>query len=144
MKTTVMTIANRLHYTQGMSRSQALKTDWQMVKQGKFYTKVRGVTFGNRQKALARLRNYSPDEITINLVGDLNNEADLNAVAIVVEVIGKGSYQLGYLKKEHAQVIAPLPDKGVKVTARLESITGGTGKNRFRNFGANISFALVA
>ncbi|ACV64366.1 hypothetical protein Dtox_3656 [Desulfofarcimen acetoxidans DSM 771] len=53
MKTTVMTIANRLHYTQGLSQSQALKAAWQMVKQGKFYTKVRGVTFGNRQKALA-------------------------------------------------------------------------------------------
>ena len=47
MKTTVMTIANRLYYTQGMSRAQALKTAWQMVKQGKFYTKVRGVLAGN-------------------------------------------------------------------------------------------------
>ena len=112
MKTTVMTIANRLHYTQGMSRSQALKTAWQMVK--------------------------------ISLVRDLDNEADPNAVAIVVEVIGKGSYQLGYLKKEHAQVIAPLLDKGVKVTARLENITGGPVANRFKNFGANISFDLVA
>ena len=89
--------------------------------------------------ALARLRNYNPEEITIHLVRDLGNEADPNAVAIVVEVIGKGSYQLGFLKKEHAQVIAPLLDKGV--TARLENITGG---NRFKNFGANISFALVA
>ena len=108
MKTTVMTIANRLHYKSRHSRAQALKTAWQMVKQGKFYTKVRGVTFGKRQQALARLRNYGPDEIIIHLVRDLGNEADPNAVAIVVEVIGKGSYQLGYLKKENAQVIAPL------------------------------------
>ena len=76
MKTTVMTIANRLHYTQGMSRAQALKTTWQMVKQGKFYTKVRGVTFGIRQMTLARLRNYGPDGITIHLVRDLSNETD--------------------------------------------------------------------
>ena len=115
MRTTVMTIANRLYYIQGISRSQVLKTAWQIIRQGKFYTKVRGITFGKRQQALARLRNYSPEEITIHLVRDLGNEADPNAVAIVVEVIGKGSYQLGYLKKKHAQVIAPLLDEGVSI-----------------------------
>lgn len=63
LKSTVMTLANSLHYHKHLSRSQALKTAWRMVKQSEFYSKAVGVTYNNRQTALARLQRYSTDTI---------------------------------------------------------------------------------
>ena len=53
-----MIIGNALHYRQGLDRSRAMRTAWAMLKQGTFYNKLAGVTFGLRQTAFLRLKRY--------------------------------------------------------------------------------------
>ena len=79
MKSKVMTIANHL-VKQGMSRSAAMVQAWITVKLRRIDTKTAGVTHGNRQKLLARLSRYSPEDITIKLQHEQDNAADKNAV----------------------------------------------------------------
>jgi len=55
----VMTIANKL-VAQGYNRANAMIKAWVLVKMPLVETKVAGVTFGNRQKAIEHLSRYSP------------------------------------------------------------------------------------
>jgi|HigsolmetaGSP11D_1036233.scaffolds.fasta_scaffold00512_28 hypothetical protein len=137
MKSTVMKLANALHYQKGLSRSKALKTAWRMAKQAEFYSKVVGVSFGLRQTALLRLQRYSPEEIRISLVRE-NHPQDPNAIATVVTVKGKG-FRIGYLPREIAKLWAPLVAAG-RVAGELEQITGG----KDRTLGAVLKLKLVA
>ena len=138
MKSALMTLANSLHYRQGMSRRQALKTAWAIVKQGQVNSRVAGVTFGSRQTALERLARYSSQAVIISLVRE-QNEHDSNAVAILVSVNGSTAYKLGYLPKETAAVWSALVAKG-KAAARLDRVTGGHGFT----YGASVKLELVA
>lgn len=139
MKSAVFMLANQLHYRKGFSRSLALKTAWRMAKQGEFDTKVTGVTIGRRQTALQRLQHYSPEQINVVLVQEANNRTDTAAVAVYVEVAGKGRYQIGYLPRETAQIWCSLVGSG-KVNGQLKAIVGG-GR---RNLGARIKLNLAA
>ena len=89
MKSKVMTIANHL-VKQGMSRSAAMVQAWITVKLRRIDTKTAGVTHGNRQKLLARLSRYSPEDITIKLQHEQDNAADKNAVQVIATVRGQG------------------------------------------------------
>ena len=53
----VMIIGNRLHI-KGLSLSEALKMAWEIIKSG-ITTKVKGVTFGNAQKAIEHLTGHN-------------------------------------------------------------------------------------
>ena len=139
MKSKVMTIANNL-VKQGMSRSAAMVEAWITVKLRRIETKTAGVTHGNRQKLLARLTRYAPEEITIQLQREKNNPADENAVQVVAAVRGKGSAVMGYLNRQLAAAIAPLWDKGKRVVSAFKAITGG--EEYFLNYGLNISIAV--
>ena len=127
MKSKVMTIANHL-VKQGMSRSAAMVQAWSVwrnmeiftystsdilrqtgVKLHRIETKTAGVTRGNRQKLLARLSRYSPEDITIKLQHEQDNAADKN-VQVIAAVRGKGSAIMGYLNRQLAATIAPLLD----------------------------------
>mgnify|MGYP003586061927 CR=1 FL=1 len=138
MKSSVMTLANRLHYKRGMSRRQALTVAWAMVKAGHVTSPVAGVQFGNRQEALHRLAGYSIDAVRITLERE-NNEHDSNAVAILVSVNGSTAYKLGYLPKETAAVWSALVEKG-KAAARLEKVVGGHGFT----YGARVALEVAA
>ena len=159
MKSKVMTIANNL-VKQGMSRSAAMVQAWITVKLRRIETKTAGVTHGNRQKLLARLTRYAPEDITIQLQREKNNPADENAVQVVAAVIdfgkptcskeinfvfrnqlGKGSAVMGYLNRQLAAAIAPLLDKGKRVVSAFKAITGGA--DYFLNYGLNISIACL-
>ena len=85
----VMTIANRL-VRQGVSRSLAMVKAWALVKLPQLTTKISGVTFGNRQKALEHLARYEPERIQIHLERERDNPYDCSAVAVVAEVQGRG------------------------------------------------------
>ena len=124
MKSKVMTIANHL-VKQGMSRSAAMIRAWITVKLRKIETKTAGVTHGNRQKLLARLSRYAPEDITITLNRESGNTHDSNAVQIIAAVRGKGSAVMGYLNKQLAAAIAPLLDKGKEIHSTFKAITGG-------------------
>lgn len=137
-KSTVMTLANVLHYQKGLNRSQALKTAWKMVKQAEFNSKAVGVSFGQRQKALARLKQYRPESVSITLEREAN-AFDRNAVAVKVAVNGSKAFAVGYLSREAALLWAKLVEKN-KAAAKQVHVTGGNG----RNYGINFKLCLVA
>lgn len=158
MKSKVMTIANHL-VKQGMSRSAAMVQAWSVwrnmeiftystsdilrqtgVKLHRIDTKTAGVTHGNRQKLLARLSRYSPEDITIKLQHEQDNAADKNAVQVIAAVRGKGYAIMGYLNRQLAAAIAPLLDKGKAVASSFRAITGGA--EYYLNYGLNISIAV--
>ena len=139
IKSRVCIIANAL-IKQGASRSAAMVQAWITVKLHRIDTKTAGVTHGNRQKLLARLSRYSPDEITIKLNREPENAADKNAVQVIAAVKGKGSAIMGYLNRQLAAAIAPLLDKGKEVFSTFLAVTGGA--EYYLNYGLNISIAV--
>ena len=119
----VMTIANKL-VAQGYNRANAMVKAWILVKMPLVNTKVAGVTFGNRQKAIEHIAQYRASDVHISLQRERDNQYDRNAVAVVATVNGKGSYTMGYLPKALAAFIAPLMDAGKAVQALFEGVTG--------------------
>lgn len=117
----VMTIANSL-IKQGYSRSMAMVEAWIMVKLPQVITRVAGVTHAKRQTAIEHLQHYNAEDISITLVRDKHNAYDVNAVAVVATVKGKGSYTMGYLPRAMAMFIAPLLNAGKVVTSHYRSV----------------------
>ena len=124
VKSKVMTIANRL-VAQGWGRTTAMIRAWALVKLPKLETKVAGVTYGNRQKAIQRLTQYAPEAVSIRLERETDNAAERNAVAVWAAVEGKGSYHMGYLPRSLAAFVAPLLDAGKAVGAMFREVRGG-------------------
>ena len=124
VKSKVMTIANRL-VSQGYNRPHAMVKAWALVKLPKLETKVMGVTYGNRQKAIEHLARYAPQAVSIRLEREAGNGHDRNAVAVWAAVEGKGAYHMGYLPRALAAFIAPLLDAGKAVTALFREVRGG-------------------
>ena len=135
----VMTIANKL-VTQGYNRANAMVKAWVLVKMPLVETKVAGVTYGKRQKAIEHLNRYSPDSVKIVLKREYNNSFDKNAVSVIVTVEGKGSYKIGYLPKVLACFIAPLLDTGKKVNGYFKAVKGLYAP--YMNYGLEISLKV--
>lgn len=138
IRSKVMTLAAALIKQKGLTRSHAMRTAWRMVKQ-RFYTKVVGVTFDDRQKGLQYLFSCDPRLIRVSLQREQDNEYDENAIAVVVTVLGQGSKRMGYIKKEYASVYARLLDKGHSIDVRFEEVTLRKGST---TFGMNISYLI--
>jgi single-stranded-DNA-specific exonuclease len=81
-----------------------------------FFTKIMGVSFERRQEKVAGLEAGE----TLELVRELDNEHDPNAIAVRY-----GTIHLGYLRKEIAKRLAPNFDAGERYTAIVGSLTGG-------------------
>lgn len=94
-KQAIMTLANALYYKKHYDRSTALKRAWAMVKQSVFHSKAVGVSFGLRQKVLAKLKSYSPAQVQVILKRETDNKHDKNAVAVLVSVAGGKSFKIG-------------------------------------------------
>lgn len=137
LKSIAMTLSNTL-IKQGLTRSQALKRAWRMVKQTEFYSKAVGVTYNNRQKALERLLQYNKEQVNIILEHEENVHGN-RAVAVKVSVSGSIPFTIGYLSREVAGLWCRLVDRQ-KVTAKFENVTGGHGKR----YGLNFKLQLVA
>lgn len=118
-----------------------LKLAWKVIKglSRRLHTKVVGVTFEGRQKVLGRLLHYHPDQVIIHLNRDPHNPYDPCAIAVVAEVINKGSAPLGYLNSQLAATLAPYMDDGGQLIVYDFDITGGEAKN----FGCNISYLMA-
>ena len=138
-KSKVCVIANRLSKN-GMNRSEAFKKAWAVVKTEQINTKVAGVTFANRQKALERLTQYEAEQITISLEREPENVFDSNAVAVVVTVESKGSMTIGYLDRRLAAMVAPLLDAGKAVGAAFKEIRGKY--HNYHNYGLAVSVSI--
>ncbi|MGO4887996.1 HIRAN domain-containing protein [Anaerobacillus sp. MEB173] len=138
IRSKVMTIAAALRKIHQWDKSRSLQRAWRMVKQ-QYYTKVVGVIFGRRQEAIKRLEKYDPRRIKVTLQHEPENKYDPNAVAVIVTVIGKGSYRVGYVRKIYASVYAQLLMKGYTLQAHLEGITKS---KESAYYGLNISYVI--
>jgi hypothetical protein len=99
----VCAIANRIPAT--VSRKDAFIEAWRIVRQGEVLFPVNGVTFLNRQKALARLAKYNPKDIHTILVPEFENQYDSNAIAVMATVNGgRGFYRIGYVPKTETAI----------------------------------------
>ncbi len=134
IRSKVMTIGNRLHI-KGATLSQALKMAWRIVKAG-ITTKVKGVTFGNAQKALERLTMYRSEDIIVELKRDPLNLYDPNAIEVHAGVKNKGIVKIGYLPAPLSFVMSWLFDKGIAVKALYGEIRGKY--EQYMNYGIEI------
>jgi single-stranded-DNA-specific exonuclease len=91
-----------------------------------FFTKVVGVSFGQRQSIAAGLEAGAQ----LELVRDPSNEKDANAIEVRY-----GRLQVGFIRREIAKRIAPNIDAGDRYTAEVGDVTGG-GPDR--HVGVNI------
>lgn len=139
IKAKVMTIANAL-VKQGVSRSKAMVRAWITVKLHAIQTKASGVTHGNRQKLLERLKRYRLDDITVTLQRERDNAQDPNAVQIVAAVRNKGAAVIGYINRELAAALAPLLDNGATIASRFMEVTGGG--EPYLSYGLNLELRV--
>lgn len=93
------------------------------------WTKLVGVTFGDRQERISELKGLE----TLEIVREKNNEYDPNAVG--VRVFGDRAL-LGYFAREIASKLAPKLDEGESINILGFNITGGMDD---RNWGVNIN-----
>lgn len=122
----------------GYSKSESFKKAWEFAKN--VVSKVSGVTFGKRAAALERLTHYKPEQISVQLIREENNQFDNNAIAVMATVEGKGSYVVGYVPAEVAKILSSIIDKGVAVKATLNKIVGGWFEGQ--NYGMRIALAI--
>lgn len=134
----LMILNHSLYKTGRYTQSEALKAAWKLIK-NPLTISAKGVSFGKRQTALQHLAHYPRHFILLDLIRE-QNPFDENAVAVHVLVVGKGSYQVGYLPRELAQIIAPLLDRGVNIPAQFESVTGGRG---YGNYGLRMKVRVA-
>jgi single-stranded-DNA-specific exonuclease len=95
-----------------------------------FNTKVVGVSFEGRQDVVAGMRAGA----ALELRRDPKNAYDPNAIGVWY-----GALQLGFLKREIAQRIAPNIDGGERYTAEVTAVTGGGT----RSVGVNVYVTRV-
>ena len=139
IKSKVMTMANRF-VKHGLPRRMAMIKAWGIAKHPDIDTKVKGVTVGRRQEAIAHLRRYAVADISVTLERESGNAADGNAVAVIATVSGKGSYQIGYLPRYLASIVAPLMDAKKSVAATFQEVRGG--ETTKPNFGLAIGVRI--
>jgi hypothetical protein len=108
----------------GIRRTDAFRQAWRAAKQG-LIEKVAGVTYEGRQSLLRFLDSLQKDRIRVSLFRDKANPFDVNAVAVLADVLGQGSYRVGYLPRNSAEVVANLMDQGVQFVSWLQGIIGG-------------------
>ncbi len=94
-----------------------------------FYSKLAGVSYDNRQFYLSRCNRG--DQLT--LIREPDNLYDRNAIAVYHHNV-----QLGFIKKNLAEKLAPYLDQGHHIICTIAEITGGDGYL----YGANIRIDL--
>lgn len=101
-----------------------------------FFTKIHGVSHGNRQKLLKQLRPGQP----LQLIREPNNPHDHNAIMVcVTSGLLRRSQQLGYLSADIAERYAPHLDAGGNMSATVSQVTGGGGWLWWKkSYGCNI------
>lgn len=138
----VMTIGNKLRKS-GSSLRESLKLAWYFVKKKSICINVKGTAFGKRQRALAHLVNYSKNIIKIYLVREPRNSFDKDAVAVVVRVLGRGSYKMGYISKNIAAAVSILLDKKYSISTAFESVVGGPLEDMKLSYGLKINIKIA-
>jgi hypothetical protein len=123
LKSKAMTLGNRL--SRNMERGAAFVKAWAVVKAAGITLPVRGVSFGSRQKALARLASYRPESVRAFLVSECENPFDKNALAVMVGVQGgRGYYKLGYIPKGMTGVVGAIQSRKIAVEVLSGDVYG--------------------
>lgn len=78
---------------------------------------VSGVSWENRQDLIPQLEVDSE----VRLIRDPQNQYDKNAIAVRTT---DGTYQIGWIPKNYAKVLAPEMDAGIEWHAKIENILG--------------------
>lgn len=137
-KSSICKMANRF-VKGGIRRTEAFKQAWRAAKQG-LIEKVKGVTYGGRQSTLRFLDSIQKDKINVSLFRDKANPFDDHAVAVIANVVGQGSYRIGYLPRTSAVIVADLMDKGVSFNSWLHGIVGGYDEGI--NYGCKVKIGI--
>ena len=104
---------------QNLFSKNSLKNATTKTTLDKFFTKVVGVTFDNRQEIINSLRIGDK----LKLFAENDNEYDCNAIKIV------SNYgTVGYLKSEIAEKLAEIIAEGINYEAVVTNVTGNDGK----------------
>ena len=120
----VTSIANRINKKIN-NLSAAFRRAWQIVKGRELISRISGVTYGTRQRALRKLEKYNAGMINVTLQHEADNAYDVNAIRVLVNVGSGAQYHLGFLPKDLASLLAPILDKGIELVTRFKSVTGG-------------------
>ena len=85
-----------------------------------------GTTFENRQERLQFLKQFHPNDLSVTLEREPDNEFDNNAIRIVVHIrpISRRTV-IGYVPKGLAKELSKVIDMGIPVRAALIQIIGG-------------------
>lgn len=111
--------------------SQQLGIKSRNIKTIEFYTKVSGVTYGERQRYIATLRAGEQ----LSMRRERQNQFDQNAIALY----DSRDHHLGFIPKDMASNLAPMMDAGERLDAFVMSVSGGNGFS----YGLNIKISGV-
>jgi len=139
IRKSVSILANRIN-RKVKNLSISFKRAWQIVKGRELISRISGVTYGTRQRALRKLEKYNAGMINVTLQHEADNAYDVNAIHVMVNVGSGAHYHLGFLPRDLAELLAPLLDKGIHLAARFKSVTGGYADRETR--GALISIEI--
>lgn len=135
----VCAMANQLRKT-GLSLSESFRKAWKRVKMSMNVRAV-GVTFGNIQERLNFLKNFKPEDLTVTLDREADNQHDSNAIRITVHILPiKRKTVIGYVPAGLARELAKAIDAGAQVKAKLLQIIGGYSYKE--SLGALINIAV--
>ena len=88
--------------------------------------RVTGTTVENRQQRLAFLKQFRPEDLSVTLEREPENQYDAKAIKVVVHIKPlKRRTVIGYVPKGLARELAKVLDTGVQVKASLREIIGG-------------------
>jgi hypothetical protein len=123
-----------------ISLSLALTLGWAVVRSGTYvhHTKVRGVTFENRQRILETLSRVPAERVSLRILHE-GNSYDENAMRIYAIVDGSYRACVGYLSKDLASIVAPQVDRGKRCVAFINEVTGG----RDKRYGLNLCYIII-
>lgn len=139
MRKAVCAMVNELK-KQGYSLSGAFKKAWSRVKLS-MTIRATGTTFGNRQERLQFLKQFKPEDLTVTLEREPNNQYDKNAIQIVVHILSLAKKtMIGYVPKGLTRELSKVIDMGIPVKASLRQIIGGYGWKE--TLGALINIAI--
>lgn len=139
IRKTVCAMANELRKA-GYTLSQAFKKAWQRVKLT-MTVRATGTTFENRQERLQFLQQFKPEDLTVTLDREADNQHDKNAIRITVHILPiKRKTVIGYVPAGLARELAKAIDAGAQVKAKLLQIIGGYSYKE--SLGALINIAV--
>lgn len=103
-------------------------------------TKIAGVTFDNRQSVIKYLRNRRG--VYFKLVRDKNNKFDENAVAVYAVTVDGKKFNMGFIPKQNAKVIANAIDNNKVCFVKRYGYTGGYNDTSSHGIQVEIIYGL--